>query len=297
MNRTFIRTIIKGELCKIDEKNDAGKYLDFLCALAPALQKLIPVDCIIGISDNNKFICSLPGENVNLPENNTGTVLPSEAPIAKAIRERKPQKMISPKEVLGIEFQATAIPIFDMQGNIIGGMGLGIGMENKDIVTENSKHVAVSTEYVKKNVDDLSISAEELAQKQKYLLELTNDITNQINETQRIIEIINKISHTSNILGINAAIEASRAGNEGKGFAVVAAEVRKMAEDSRKAVVEVESMLYGIKDKILQIDEEVNQTTDIGSRQANATRELSNIVTVLSETAKKLQEASEEVVG
>lgn len=281
----------------MDEKLEPEKYLEFLCEMAPLLQKLVPVDCIIGITDNEKFRCSLPGENISLPVNTVGTLLSEEAPIAKAIRERKPQKMISPKRMFGIEFQATAIPVFDREGNVIGGIGLGVGLEHKDIVAKHAEHVAKSSEYVKKNVDGLSESAEKLASKQKNLLDLTHVITEQINETERIIEIINKIAHTSRILGLNASIEASRAGEMGKGFAVVASEVRKMAESSTKAVLEVENMLRGIKEKILQIDEEVNQTTEIGNMQAAATKELSATVAELSGTAKVLQDASQEVIG
>lgn len=69
-----------------------------------------------------------------------------------------------------------------------------------------------------KNVEALSKSAEILVDKQENVLDLTNKITEQINEVQRIIEIINNIAHTSKILGINASIEVARVGQKGRGF-------------------------------------------------------------------------------
>lgn len=283
----------------MNNQSGADKYIEFLCNLAPMLQKLIPVDCIIGIADTEKSVCSLPGENISLPGNIVGTSLldMAETPVAKAIIEKKPQKFITPKEVLGIAFQAMAIPVFDMEGNVIAGIGIGVGLDNKDILATKADQVAKSSDYVKHNVQELYKSAEQLSSKQENLLELTNDITDQINKTQKIIEIINRIAHTSKILGINASIESARAGQEGLGFSVVATEVQKMAEDSSKAVIEVENILKEIKEKIIQIDNEVNATTEIGSMQATATKDLSNLVIELSGTAKILQEAAKEVIG
>ena len=273
------------------------KYLEFLCNLAPMLQKLIPLDCIIGIADTEKILQSLPGKNISLPTNNIGMLLPKEAPITRAIRENKPIKVITPASVFGLEYQGTAIPLYDLEGNVIGGMGLGVGLEKKEIVSKNANQVADSSEFVRKNVENLSTSAEELSKRQQKLLELTHTITNQVNETEKIIQMITKISNTSKILGLNASIEASRSSEMGKGFGVVASEIRKMAEDSTKAVFEVSSMLNGIKEKIIEIDNEVNQTTFIGNTQALATKELSNTVIELSETAKVLQDASKDIVG
>lgn len=279
------------------ESTETNEYLEFICKLAPALQELIPIDCIIGVADQEKFLCSLKGKNVSLPVNTVGTPLPEGAPIAKAIREKKAQKFISPKEVLGIEFQATAIPIFDMDGNVIGGIGLGIGVENKDLVSKNAENVAKSSEYVQKSIEQLLESAEKLAKRQENLLTLTEQIATRINETQKIIEIINGIANTSNMLGLNATIEAARAGQEGRGFSVVAREIQKMAANSRKAVGEVGTIISDIREKISLIEAEVNQTADIGSLQAASTKELTNTVTELSKTAKILREAAMEVIG
>lgn len=279
------------------ESTETNEYLEFICKLAPALQELIPIDCIIGVADQEKFLCSLKGKNVSLPVNTVGTPLPEGAPIAKAIREKKAQKFISPKEVLGIEFQATAIPVFDMDGNVIGGIGLGIGVENKDLVSKNAENVAKSSEYVQKSVEQLLESAEKLAKRQENLLTLTEQIAIRINETQKIIEIINGIANTSKMLGLNATIEAARAGQESRGFSVVASEIQKMAANSRKAVGEVGTIISDIREKISLIEEEVNQTADIGSLQAASTKELTNTVTELSKTAKILREAAMEVIG
>lgn len=240
--------------------------MDLLVKLAPSLQKLIPLDCIIGIADTKKFLCSIPGEKIKLPVDTTGTEISKDVPIAKAIKSGKPERMIVPKEVLGISFQATSIPVLDNEGKVIGGIGLGIGLENREILINTTNLVATSTKKTSLNIEEIANSAGKLAKQQEELLGLAKDITEQIGETEKIIEIIRGVAHTSNMLGLNASIEAARAREQGRGFSVVAGEIRKMAENSSTAIKDVENILNNIKEKIQVINQKINDTSSIGQQ-------------------------------
>lgn len=281
----------------VNEMNESEFILNFLVKLAPSLQKLMPLDCMIGIADTEKFLTIAPGEKMRVPKEVIGSRVSPSDPVAMSVKSGKPEHTIVPKDVLGITFESTAVPVTNSQGSIIGAIGLGIGIENREILIQTADQVATSSEQTSKTIEDLADSATKLAAKQNDLLDLAQEITNQINATEKIIEIIRGIATTSNMLGLNAAIESARAGEHGRGFSVVSSEIRKMAENSSSAIKDIESILYKIKDKIEIIDKKIEETASIGQHQAASTEELSGAMDELANSAGNLKKASRVVIG
>jgi hypothetical protein len=276
---------------------ESENLMNFIMKLAPALQTLIPIDCMVGVTDTEKFLAIISGEKIKMPIEAIGMDIPKNDSIYKAINTGKCVKMTVPKEAFGFEFQSTAIPILDNQGNIIGGLGLGMGLENRDRLIGTAQLVATSTEQTSATIEELAASAVELATLQSALQGLSQEISEQINETGKIIELIRGVAHTSNMIGLNAAIEAARAGEHGRGFSVVATEIRKMAKNSSDAIIDVENIINKIKGKISEIDIKIDETSDIGQQQAAATEEIASSMEELVTSADLLMQAASSVVG
>ncbi len=186
--------------------------------------------------------------------------------------------------IFGIFFQYIVEILSDV-GNMVTGTG-----KNVKLLVENSGDLLSGTEEISASAEEVASTSQAMSDGATTQTELITEVNDDVGKVQLIVDDIVKkiqlntnevaqIALQTNILALNAGIEASRAGDYGRGFAVVAENVRKLSDQSKMASERIETVADEIRDTLQASFNKISNT-------------MINVVSVSEETAASAEEVA-----
>jgi methyl-accepting chemotaxis protein len=165
-----------------------------------------------------------------------------------------------------------------------------LSTQKAKFVSESAQRATQVTDSGKKSVAESIEAMKQIREQMESIAESIVRLSEQGQAIGEIMLTVNDLAEQSNLLAVNASIEAAKAGDQGKGFAVVAQEVRNLAEQSKQATIQVRNILNDIQkatNAAVMVTEQGSKAVDAGVRQsAQAGESVQKLAESIAETAQ-----------
>ena len=260
-----------------------AKYIE----IVPVIKDALGMDIMMSVTDGNEFLAYWRGDKM-VADIKIGDKLNHDDPMWTSFTTGKKLEMVCPADVYGFEFRAITIAIKD-NNEIVGTMGIAISMENETFTKEASGKLLESISTVQGEMNSINKDNDIIKKSAAQLRDITERIQKNIEEVQNFAISIQKISNNTNMLSLNASIEAARSGEMGRGFAVVAEEMRHLANDTKDS-----------SGKILDILERFNADIENMNKnlleQEQSQEESAELSKSLFEEVEKIETLTQQVI-
>ena len=263
------------------------KIFESLIESVPIIKELFEEDTSVSIEDDEEILFISHGKSMILPVK-VGDKLNDDFVRNKLKKEKKTIHIVLNKEEHGVDIRIVKVPIINNKGEMIGAFSLNRNNEKESSIRNISNDLMASLEGTSNTVNKIADSAVDLSNNLNTVIEKTKVIENTIKKSSEAVKLIQSISKQTNMLGLNASIESSRAGEYGKGFSVVASEMRKLSVLSGESSKEISASLLDMQNSMESILKSINELGKIADRQAGSTKEVSTTIDEIALNSQKL---------
>lgn len=256
----------------------------------PIMKQMFERDVFLTVLDTQGIIQGFSVPSGETPKLKVGDVFedPSGA-YKEVLRTGRSLHNRLPKEVMGEAFEGVLIPIKDDSG-VVGCLTCTYSVDAKEQIIEIAGKFQESANSINSSVQAVVGGIEHLSKTLTHMNAITNNVESDVKTAVDVVGKISSNASRSNILALNASIEAARSGENGRGFAVVATEMGKLANDSGSSATAIKSTLSTITEHLASIITSIKDANDMAKEHMENINTIQNILKQTIELAGKLEE-------
>ena len=238
---------------------DGKEALRALAGIGHLVREIVPGDMSFAVIEGDEYLVYIPGKTIDIKKKPGDRLTEGSAGHRCMMEKRRITKEFRKEDSpFGFAYVATSIPVFDASGKTVGCVITAENTSRQEAMQETAELLRGSTEQIAESLQTMTGQMEEMRAAGEVLNSVTNQAVDKVESSEHVFGIIEGVAKQTNMLGLNASIEASRLGDQGKGFGVVAQEVRKLAVRSSDSAKQIKDVLGYFKNSTV----EINDSTD-----------------------------------
>ena len=262
--------------------------------IAKGFKELLGPEIAIGVTDHEKYLYYEPGRVLDLGIKMNDPI--KEGSLASKVLKGKTRIAAKiGRELFGVAFLGLGVVLRNNENEVMGTLVLGQPTTTQDTLLNNAQKLEGSIDVINQTTTGLSSASQQLTATASNLCEQAHTITNNVKKTDVVLSLIKDVASQTHLLGLNAAIEAARAGDQGRGFGVVSEEIRKLAAKTNGSVKEITEILSMIKSAVEDLGQQINQIAAVSEEQSVSIEEINVSLNMIAQMSKGLYLVAEEL--
>ncbi|MFZ5642637.1 MAG: methyl-accepting chemotaxis protein [Bacillota bacterium] len=273
----------------------SNSYMQKYIEVAPILKEVLGTDYAITISDTESFVCYIPGAELDHKLKAGAPVTPGTVTY-RCLHEGRRIVTMADSKAFGFPYMGKVVCIRDENNRIAGTLGFWLPTTRVESMSSMSEKMHGAVSNILSYITNLSASAEELASTVQTINVNTQQMQEDVHNTDSILQLINEVSSQTHLLGLNAAIEAARAGDHGRGFNVVAEEIRKLAGRTNTSVKDIKDIINLVKGHIEALAAQISEISAVAEEQAATSQGVISFIQEIEQFSETLKKLANELV-
>lgn len=218
-----------------------------------------------------------------------GDKIPAAGGTALAMQTDAPVVREIPASVYGFPFRSYSVPLHDDDGNVIGALAIGRSLKRSDEMRGLSQNLSEFLSQSTGAIQELAEDVQKLAVTNGDIATKSKQASKETAGTADIVKMMQNITLQTNLLGINAAIEAANSGQAGRGFRVVAEEIQRLSRSATESTAKIESVLKDMSTSVEYIATKIVTSNELFQNQAVVLQDIAKSLDKLNKIAEQVR--------